>query len=183
MTLFSVIVTAYPPHYHYISNILQHIARQTLAPVEVVLALSEWDDLSHAHYRLEWEDRKPCEKFVYALTGQQQYAAANRNRGVRLATQEWVVFMDADDIPHPEKLAMTAAFISQYPQIHLLLHSYMTFNDQSINAEVTFPALPTNLAEIELYDRARFIHGEQPYRIIPHPLPAPPSFPITDGQQ
>jgi glycosyltransferase involved in cell wall biosynthesis len=57
---------------------------------------------------------------IRLITQPNQGVAAARNTGLRLATGEFVAFLDADDVWHPEKLERQLSFLNLNPEIGVL---------------------------------------------------------------
>ncbi len=52
---------------------------------------------------------------ITILSGPNRGASNARNRAIKLATSQYVAFLDADDYWHPDKLSQQLAFLSQNP--------------------------------------------------------------------
>lgn len=57
---------------------------------------------------------------VHLIRQRNQGPAAARNRGVAVASGEWVAFLDADDVWRPERLARQLDVIRRYPDVQLV---------------------------------------------------------------
>jgi glycosyltransferase involved in cell wall biosynthesis len=86
---------------------------QTLAPLEVVVCDDgSTDDLVGA--------LEPFSGRITLLRQQNAGAAAARNRAVRAASGEFVVFLDSDDVLHPAYLEALAELAATEPDLDLL---------------------------------------------------------------
>jgi glycosyltransferase involved in cell wall biosynthesis len=56
---------------------------------------------------------------------------ASLNKGLELATGDYIARMDADDCCHPERLAQQVNFLDQNPEVVLVGSNYNAFGDQS----------------------------------------------------
>jgi glycosyltransferase involved in cell wall biosynthesis len=82
---------------------------------EIIIAASETSSLT-----IRTPSKYPI--VVHATTARCN-ASANRNRGWEKARGDWIMFLDADDIYHPDKVAVTYRAISQVKDIDCVLHS------------------------------------------------------------
>lgn len=94
--------------------------------------------------------------------------SAARNRGVELASGDWIAFLDADDWYYPERLAQHAQMISTDPALDFLVGSFDYRDNQGglLHASMTTSALgrellarhgPNGLAVIEDEALGRYI--------------------------
>lgn len=97
----SVVVPIYPPHFKFIPSLLQQLEKQTIQPNEIIFALSECDDKKAEELRNTY---KNC---IFLNTTEKQFAGANRNRGKQIAKGDIIMFLDADDVYHPQKIEVT----------------------------------------------------------------------------
>jgi glycosyltransferase involved in cell wall biosynthesis len=86
---------------------------QTLPPAEVLVI----DDGSTDDTRARLAPYGDRLRYVYQANGG---VAAARNHGVRLASQEFVAFLDADDVWHPRKLELQVPVLQSRPDFGLL---------------------------------------------------------------
>lgn len=60
--------------------------------------------------------------------------AATRNAAILAASQEWIAFLDSDDIWMPEKLLRVAEIIQKYPEVNFIHHDKKRLNfDKTIS--------------------------------------------------
>jgi glycosyltransferase involved in cell wall biosynthesis len=105
------------PNYNNASTLgraIESILIQTLPPHEIIVI----DDGSTDDSAVVAAAFGPSVRYV-----RQENAgvSAARNHGARLATGEWLSFLDADDIYLPERLAAHARWIAKEPDIDFLL--------------------------------------------------------------
>jgi len=118
-----------------IARALASIARQTLAPEEVLLVEDCSNDGGKTLdllYRLlqEYQDRMGLKVISLERNGG---PAVARNAGWDAATRPYIAFLDADDEWHPDKLAIQYGYMREHPQIALTGHQYIVLpNDDPV---------------------------------------------------
>ncbi len=106
----SVVVPVYNGR-QFIRRALRSAVEQTLRPMEIIVI----DDGSTD------ETRKELESYAVRYQRQEhQGAGAARNLGVSLARGEWVAFLDADDVWHPDKLEIQWRHMENYPEVEFV---------------------------------------------------------------
>jgi glycosyltransferase involved in cell wall biosynthesis len=94
----------------YITQAIDSVLHQTCGMFEVIVA----DDGSTDQTRSVVERFGPLVRYEY----QRNAGPANaRNRGIELASADFVAFLDADDVWHPEKCAVQMAHFNEFPQL------------------------------------------------------------------
>lgn len=115
----SVIIPCVPKHVPHLLNLLGHYARQTEVPQEVVISFSRMDlipkTLVDQLANKDWPFR-----LVLIRNTQKTSAGKNRNLGVQAAKGDILMFQDADDIPHPQRIEIVKYFFSTYDIYHLM---------------------------------------------------------------
>jgi hypothetical protein len=61
-------------------------------------------------------------------------ASAARNAGVRAARGELIAFCDADDVQHPERLAVTTAVLEQMPDVAFVASDFSELSGQIVTS-------------------------------------------------
>jgi glycosyltransferase involved in cell wall biosynthesis len=108
----SVIIPAYRAA-HTIGRALDSVLSQTRPPAEIlVIDDGSPDDIASALV--------PYGARVRLHRQPNGGASSARNRGIDLATGEWVAFLDADDYWEPHKLERQLALLERHPEIGLI---------------------------------------------------------------
>jgi glycosyltransferase involved in cell wall biosynthesis len=94
----------------YITQAIDSVLRQTCGMFEVIVA----DDGSTDQTRSVVERFGPLVRYEYQRNAGPSSA---RNRGIELATGDFVAFLDADDVWNPEKCAVQIAHLNERPKL------------------------------------------------------------------
>jgi len=108
----TVVVPCAPKHVTHLSGLLAALRAQTRVPDQIIFAVSG----------CEAADLPQLDAEVVHST-ERQTAGTNRNRGSAIARGDIVIYQDADDLPHPQRVAIIAGLFEKY-RIDHLLHFY-----------------------------------------------------------
>ena len=104
----SVVIPTYNRR-HWLPETIQSVLQQTFPPHEVIVVddgstdgTGEWLQKAFPQVRYLWQ--------------QQSGPSAARNQGARLATGNWLAFLDSDDRWLPAKLERQVAFLQEHPE-------------------------------------------------------------------
>lgn len=115
---FSVIIPVYNGS-AFIAKAIGSCLKQTLQPVEVIVIDDASDDGT-----AEIVQAIDSSLIVYHRNASNLGPSASRNIGIAMAGGDWICFLDADDIFHPQKLEVIAYFIKQNKDIRALGHGF-----------------------------------------------------------
>ncbi|MEI6502137.1 MAG: glycosyltransferase family 2 protein [Armatimonadota bacterium] len=130
----SVIVPAYNAA-GTLTAVLEAVYAQTFPILEVIVV----DDGSQDDTAALLRERFPQVKYVRQA---QQGVSAARNRGAAEARGDYLAFLDADDVWHPDKLARQVAALQQTPDLDLLLTRAIRVYPTGRRAEPSAVGLP-----------------------------------------
>ena len=90
---------------------------------------------------------------IELISGPNFGGSTARNRGVLAASGEFVQFLDADDLLHPEKLARSVATSRAVPSNAIVVSDWrrILLNPNRDVEEHSFPSEPTNMLEAALF--------------------------------
>ncbi|MEZ5016669.1 MAG: glycosyltransferase family A protein [Flavipsychrobacter sp.] len=119
---FSVIIPAYNASAT-IARAVDSCLKQTLAPYEIIIV----DDASTDDTETILSTYNTIQ---YIKLIQNCGSSVARNKGMDIASGDYIAFLDADDIWHKDKLALLNMVLLARPEINFLYHTY-TLNDIS----------------------------------------------------
>lgn len=125
-----VAIPCYDGHIQKLSLLLESIQAQTVIPDKVVVSCS-----STNHFEMSNKYAFPLEVMI---TSEKLNAAQNRNKAIsKLADMDYVTFMDADDVMHPQRIELLFKTIEQHG-CDIILHNYQTipFNDEHVFEQI-----------------------------------------------
>jgi glycosyltransferase involved in cell wall biosynthesis len=121
-----VAVPCYYGHINNLFHLLDSINTQTVIPNKVVVSCSSTDTLKiFNEYNFELEVITIKEKLN---------AAQNRNNAIsKLLDMDYITFIDADDIMHPQRIEILLNTFEKY-DCDIILHNYQTtpYNNETI---------------------------------------------------
>jgi glycosyltransferase involved in cell wall biosynthesis len=134
MNKISVVIPCIPEHYNdCLFKLIKQLVDGTRAPDEIIIALSDTDGMNiidiasfvqRVYGELDYHD------MILSLTESVAFAGTNRNRGFDVSTGNIIVFTDADDSIHPQKLEIVEYFFNQYPEAQCINHCFIEQNKE-----------------------------------------------------
>jgi len=123
----SIVIPCYFNHVQFLFKLLEYYESQTVLPDEVIISISEM-------HRLAEPGRQEVEKIkehewnfsvkIYETTDKLR-AGGNRNLGAEKATGDIIIFQDADDVPHYQRVEITKTIFDKYgDDINHFVHYY-----------------------------------------------------------
>lgn len=113
MAFFSIIIPLYNKD-KYIENAINSILRQTIADYEIIIVEDGSTDCGK-----EIISKYVCEKIKIIYHHKNKGLSAARNTGIKNATSNYITFLDADDLWHPNFLHTVKNLISTYSEAHI----------------------------------------------------------------
>ena len=122
-TNISIIIPVYPPHFQYLNRCIKNIMSSTVLPNEIIIAASE---ITYDYEKTLYESLiNICKNIKLIISGikEQGYSGINRNRGAEVASSDILMFIDADDYTHPQKIEIIQKCFDKYPTCKQILHN------------------------------------------------------------
>lgn len=162
----SVVIPCVPKHAQYLFNLVSSYAQQTQLPCEVIVSLSEANSVPAVVLEQLTDHSWP---FTVILIRNEERTSAgkNRNLGTQCATGTLVLYQDADDLPHPQRVEIVTYFFQNYDIYHLM--HFFIIPQSMIDEEAVRDFVPYRAADLV------FRHN-MPYRDS-----LPESYPFTNG--
>lgn len=118
MDFFSIVIPLYNKE-KYIENALKSILKQTVTDYEIIIV----DDGSTDKSR-EIASKHVSDKIRIIDHFENKGLSAARNTGIKNAKSNYVTFLDADDLWHPNFLQTIKNLISSYPEAHIFATNF-----------------------------------------------------------
>lgn len=120
--MFSVIIPLYNKEQS-IGNTIQSVLNQTFKRFEIVIVNDGSTDNSPNIVETIMDDR------IRLIHQRNQGVSAARNRAISEAKNDWIVFLDADDIWETNHLEILSELIAQYPRDRVFCTSFVKSNE------------------------------------------------------
>lgn len=126
----SILIPCHYSHFPLLEPLLIAYANQTLVPNEVVISLSEYRQLSHASILALEEQAWPF-KLILLKQEKKCCAALNRKYAAAASSGDLLMFQDADDLPHPQRVEIVKFLFDHY-RIDHLIHSFIREGEEFV---------------------------------------------------
>ena len=118
----SVVVPCTARHARHLYELVDALTKQTQVPAELCVAISEY--LGAPPVNVASLSRGRRLPFAIRIVNERSraYAGRNRNRAADVAKGNLLLYQDADDLPHPQRVEIAAWLFANYEIDHLLHH-------------------------------------------------------------
>ncbi len=123
----SIVVPCVPIHFQYIPELLEGYTRQTVLPDEVVISLSEGLKVNRMEMA-DVKDRSWPFKLLIIENEDKTSEGTNRNIGTDHSSGDVLLYQDADDLPHPQRVEIVKYLFENYFVQHVY-HGYILENN------------------------------------------------------
>ncbi len=151
----SVAIPCYYKHYKYLPVLLKSLTAQTRLPREVVISLSQVEELNEEDLTGLEKGAWPFHVKIIRRVGVFM-EGSNRTTAARCCSGDIILCMDADDIPHPQRIEAVLQLFETYPDADMVLCGHAYCPGEAIVCE---PSIPFFTAD-EFYE-LRFELGDQ----------------------
>jgi len=161
-----VAIPAYNGHIELLFSLLDSIQNQTILPDKVVVSCSSSDDTDFDNYN---EKLKTYSFLLQIITNKEKKGAAqNRNIAAsKLAEMDYITFIDADDIMHPQRIEILLK-VFESNDSDIILHNFSEFtNDDQLfikkfeDNEIIMKVFESNDSDIILHNFSEFTNDDQ----------------------
>lgn len=116
----TVVIPATVRHEQHLPELITALERQTVRPDEVAISISECLAPSQTVQR---RVRASPLRIRLRTDRATAYAGRNRNLAADASSGNLLVYQDADDLPHPQRVEIIAHLFGRY-EVHHLMHHY-----------------------------------------------------------
>jgi hypothetical protein len=153
----SIIIPTYPPHFHKIDNLICNIIGQTSYPEEVIICASQCSEEKGKMLKNTLiSTYKPLFNIIVSTTVEKNNPAENRNRGITMSNNKYIMNLDCDDFFHCRKIEIMYYLIENNPNVDLICHNYILDNipcSETLNFNIDINNLKT-YNDVEKYKLA-----------------------------
>lgn len=133
--MISLCITSYNEDCNLINNLLSEFKKQTDHPEEIIIYISNIRclDIYVPDYIIINNNNIP----IYTvISNKKTNQAIARNILSKIASYNYVMFFDVDDIPHRQKIAITKKILASHSNIDFFCHGYHSNSPDSIKARI-----------------------------------------------
>lgn len=134
----SVAVPCYYKHFKYLPGLLHSLMQQTSLPDEVVISLSQVENLNGNE--LDQLESGPWPFSVRIIRREGVHMeGSNRTTAARHCRSDIVLCIDADDIPHPQRIEAVVELFTALPDVEMVLCGHAYCPGEAIVCERAIP--------------------------------------------
>lgn len=146
----SIAVPCYYKHFHYLPTLLESITQQTVLPEKIVISLSQIEHLNKEE--VDHLEAGPWPFQVDIIRREGIFMeGSNRTTAVLHCSSDIVLCIDADDIPHPQRIEAVLQLFEAVPNAQMVLCGHAYPPKHSIICDSSIPIIHT-----EEYMNTRF---------------------------
>jgi teichuronic acid biosynthesis glycosyltransferase TuaG len=119
---FSVVIPCYKDSEN-VKRAVDCCFAQSLQPYEVIVIDDGSKEFTHSALT-ELQERYKNKNLVVVYLERNSGVSVARNRGIQLAKGDFICFLDSDDLWHPDKLRVLAAFLADKKGMPVVTHDY-----------------------------------------------------------
>lgn len=160
----SVVIPCIPKHIYLLKNILQSLLENTVKPYEVIIYMNLFNKLKEQIKEIENIFSKVLNLVIINNKGK-KYAGPSRQKGSEKVSGDIIVYLDADDLVHPQLIEIVDYFFSNYDIMHLN-YTFIPFDRKFKNYNLDKIEI-TNSDTINKFIDDAFIHNKFNGIIIP----------------
>tara|TARA_B110000037_G_scaffold31989_1_gene38456 strand:- start:4663 stop:8673 length:4011 start_codon:yes stop_codon:yes gene_type:complete len=153
----SIIIPTYPPHFHKIDNLICNIIGQTSYVEEVIICASQCSEENGMILQNTLISKyEPLFNIIVSTTVERNNPAENRNRGINVSKNKYIMNLDCDDFSHCRKIEIMYYLIKTNPNVDLICHNYILDNipcSETLNFNIDINNLKT-YNDVEKYKLA-----------------------------
>lgn len=144
----SVAVPCYYKHFKYLPSLLTSLTQQTCLPDEVVISLSQVEYLTNEEIDALENSPWPFPVEIIRRVGVFM-EGSNRTTAARHCSSDIILCVDADDIPHPQRIEAVLQLFSTLPDADMVLCGHAYCPGEAIVCEPAIPFfLPAEYAQL-----------------------------------
>ena len=158
----SMIIPAYNAEKH-LRIMLDSIYAQTYPNIEVIVAY----DVKSTDTTLQILREYQTEKSLIIDEGKDNSSGQARNRGIKLATGDFVIFVDADDIMIPSYISDMMRIFIQHPELEVVGSGRLISSEgereqnynRAIHSDAKIEIYSSEKAQLMMLNQGRFLSG------------------------
>lgn len=116
--MITVVIPCIPKHFLMIKSLLRRLGEQSKIPEEVIISLSEYEKID-TNFLSEVENTNYLFKLLIIKHKEKKTPGENRQYGSEKASNDHIIYQDADDIPHPQRLEILEHIFNKYDANHI----------------------------------------------------------------
>lgn len=126
----SYIIPCHYRHFSFLEDLLTTLADQTVLPDEVIVSVSECDNIENLEFEKIENFTWPF-KLLIIKNQKKLYAGLNRNIAVENSSSSLIICHDMDDLIHPQKTEIIKYLFENYIIDHLLHRFYWKYHSDT----------------------------------------------------